>query len=132
MRRLRARRRTAGLKPVVEWRSTAPEPVVPYSPHRLIEARSLAMHTVIAQQLVRDPKVLSRARRNLKRWARRQPGDAPLWMLEWRSLLARPRDEVAALIAEPSERGARLRQSSPFAGTLSASHRKRIYDAFRA
>lgn len=132
MQRLRARRKAAGLKPIVEWRHIGLEPVAPYSSHRLIEARSLAMHTLIAQKLVRDPKVLDRARRNLERWQRRQVEQAPLWMKEWRLLLERPCDEVAALIAEPSERGARLRQSSPFAGTLSASQRERIYDAFRA
>ena len=90
------------------------------------------MHSLIAQKLVRDSKVLDRARRNLRRWERSQTERAPLWMMEWRLLLERPRDEVAALITEPSERGARLRQSSPFAGALSDSQRKRIYDAFRA
>lgn len=33
-------------------------------------------------------------------------------------------------MTEPSEEGARLRQSSPFAGVLSQTERRRIYDAF--
>jgi hypothetical protein len=34
-------------------------------------------------------------------------------------------------MTEPGENGARLRQSSPFAGVLSAEERRCIYDAFR-
>ena len=36
MRRLRARRKAAGLKPVVEWRHTGLEPVAPYSAQKLV------------------------------------------------------------------------------------------------
>ena len=132
MRRLRARRKAAGLKSVVEWRAANPEVVAPFSSHRVAEARSLAMHAVIARMLIKDPKVLDRARANLQRWARAKNGTLPVWMEEWESVLEMPREEVAALIAEPSERAARLRQSSPFAGVLSQAQRLRIYDAFRA
>ena len=132
MRRLRARRKAAGLKPVIEWRVAEPALVTVYSAHRLAEARSLAMHSVIARQLVRDPKVLDRARRNLARWRRARAEPLPRWMVEWRTVLERPRVEIAALISEPSEHGAQLRQSSPFAGALSEVQRRRIYDAFRA
>ena len=131
MRRLRARRKAAGLRPVVEWRVAEPGAVAPYSRHRLAEARSLAMHSVIAHRLVRDPSVLDRARRNLARWEKAQVIPRPAWLGEWRMLLSAPREELAALISEPSERGARLRQSSPFAGVLSRMQRKKIYDAFR-
>jgi hypothetical protein len=46
--------------------------------------------------------------------------------------MSRPWSEIAAIMTEPSEEGARLRQSSPFAGVLSATERRRIYEAFRA
>jgi hypothetical protein len=130
MRRLRARRKAAGLKAVVSWQE-ATEIVAPYSSHRLTEARSLVMHTVIAEKIQADLALIAHAQQNLGRWRRRREGSAPAWMDEWRAILKRPPAEVAAIICEPSERGARLRQSSPFAGALSDQERKRIYDAFR-
>lgn len=38
---------------------------------------------------------------------------------EWMAILERPIDAVAAWLIDPSEQGQRLRQSSPFAETLS-------------
>ena len=131
MRRLRARRKAAGLKAVVSWQE-ATEIVAPYSSHRLAEARSLVMHTVIAEKIQANSALITHAQQNLGRWRRHREGSAPAWMDEWRAILKRPPAEVAAIICEPSERGARLRQSSPFAGALSDQERKRIYDAFRA
>lgn len=132
MRRMRERRKTDGLKPVVSWVPHA-APVRPgYSSHRLLEARSLAMHAVIAKKIEGDPKLLDIPRNNLKRWGARWERQAPAWYDRWCAIMERPWPEIAAIITEPSEEGARLRQSSPFAGVLSAEQRKRIYEAFRA
>ena len=129
---MRERRKAAGLKPVVSW--VSPEPAVrpAYSSHRLLEARSLAMHAVIAEKIQRDLTLLDVARNNLKRWRARWAGSAPAWHEEWSGIMKRPWPQIAAIITEPSEEGARLRQSSPFAGVLSAQERRRIYEAFRA
>ena len=132
MRRMRERRKADGLKPVVTWVSKAAPARVGYSSHRLLEARSLAMHAVIAQKITRDLKLLDVPRNNLKRWNARWEGEAPAWYREWRRIMDRPWPEIAAIITEPSEEGARLRQSSPFARVLSSVERKRIYEAFRA
>lgn len=102
-----------------------------FSSHRSIEARSLAMHAVIAAKIDREPKLLVIARNNLKRWRTRWEGGAPAWHREWCQILTRPWPEIAAIMTEPSEEGARLRQSSPFAGVLSATERRRVYDAFK-
>lgn len=132
MHRMRERRRAAGLKAVVSW-VPPPSPVRPgYSSHRLLEARSLAMHTVIAEKIQRNSKLLKVAHRNLKRWRARWEDQAPAWHREWSAIMSRPWLEIAAIMTEPSEEGARLRQSSPFAGILSAAERRRIYEAFRA
>lgn len=132
MRRMRERRKAIGLKPVLRWVPQA-TPVRPaFSEHRLLEARSLAMHAVIAQKIEREPELLNVARNNLTRWRSRWDDDVPAWYREWCDILQRPWPEIAAIITEPSEEGARLRQSSPFAGVLSADVRKRIYEAFRA
>lgn len=132
MRRMRERRKADGLKPVVSWVPHAAPVRAGYSSHRLLEARSLAMHAVIAQKIERDPKLLNVPRNNLQRWSGRWENEAPAWYGEWRGIMNRPWAEIAAIITEPSEEGARLRQSSPFAGVLSAAERKRIYAAFRA
>jgi hypothetical protein len=132
MRRMRERRKADGLKPVVSWvPRTVPERPG-YSSHRLLEARSLAMHAVIAQKIERDPRLLDVPRDNLKRWSARWENEAPAWYAEWCGIMDRSWPEIAAIITEPSEEGARLRQSSPFAGVLSAEERRRIYEAFRA
>jgi hypothetical protein len=131
MRRMRERRKAAGFRSVSAWqpRHTVP---APYSSHRLLEARSLAMHALIAAKIARDPKLLDIARGNLKRWRSRWSSSPPAWFREWTAALQQPWPQIAALITEPSESAARLRQSSPFAGVLSPLERTRIYEAFRA
>ena len=132
MRRWRERRKASGLKPVVAWVTTEPEARPTYSSHRLLEARSLAMHAVIARKIERDPALIEVARSNIERWRARRNSDELTWLNEWRELLKQPWQNIAALITEPSENAARLRQSSPFAGILTNQERWRIYEAFRA
>ena len=132
MRRMRERRKAAGLKAVVSWVSPVETVRRGYSSHRLLEARSLAMHAVIARKIERDRKLLDIPRSNLQRWRGRWDGPVPAWYEEWSQILRRPWSEIAAIITEPSEEGARLRQSTPFAGVLSVAERRRIYEAFRA
>ena len=134
MRRMRARRKAAGLRPVTRWMpAKAPNPSAPvHSDHRLHDLRSLAMHTVIAARIDRDPTLLDIARRNLKRWRARFGARPDYWWLEWDQLLRRPWTVVAALLTDPGENATRLRQSSPFVGVLTAPQRRKIYDAFRA
>jgi hypothetical protein len=132
MRRWRERRKAAGLKPVVSWVSKEGRAQPTYSSHRLLDARSLAMHVVIARKIERDPALLAVARRNLERWSAQRQGDVPPWLKEWRGVLRQPWPRVAALITDPGEHATRLRQSSPFAGVLTNEERWRIHEAFRA
>ena len=132
MRRLRERRKAAGYKAVVNWVPKEPGEQSTYSSHRLLEARSLAMHAVIAQKIERDPSLLEIPRNNMERWGARWKENAPAWLYEWHEVLKQPWPRIAALITELSEHAARLRQSSPFAGVLSKEERRRIYEAFRA
>src|ERR1700686_4559513 len=82
MRRMRERRRAAGLRAVTRWEPRQPA-VASYSSHRLIEARSLAMHAAIARKIERDPTLLDIPRRNLERWAARRASQPPTWLQEW-------------------------------------------------
>jgi hypothetical protein len=130
-RRMRERRKAAGLKPVLSWEPQA-KITAPYSEHRLLDARSLAMHAVIAQKIERDPALIAVAHRNLRRWQQKWGQRRPQWATEWLAILDRSWPEIAAVMTDPGEASTRLRQSSPFAGVLSTDERRRIYDAFRA
>lgn len=74
---MRERRKAQGFKPVTQWVSDGIS-VPPYSDHRRLDLRSLAMHLLIARKLARDPKLLTFARDNLKRWGKRWGRDAPV------------------------------------------------------
>lgn len=90
------------------------------------------MHAVIAEKIDRDRKLLDIPHNNLKRWRARWDDAVPAWYEERKAILRRPWPEIAAIITEPSEEGARLRQSTPFAGVLTVAERRRIYEAFKA
>ncbi|MBM3359093.1 MAG: hypothetical protein FJY54_15370 [Betaproteobacteria bacterium] len=133
MRRYRARKKAAGLRPVVRWEPPAESEGRGYfSTHRVLEARSLALHACIARKIASKPSLIGIARKNVEAWREAAGKEPPRHLAEWRRILKRPWRQIAALITEQSERAARLRQSSPFAGVLTAEERKRIYDAFRA
>jgi hypothetical protein len=131
MHRMRERRKAQGLKPVTQW-VLDDSPFTPYSDHRRLDMRSLAMHTLIARKIARNPDLLKVARDNLKRWRKRWGQQTPNWHTEWKVILKRPWREIAALITDSGALATRLRQSSPFAGVLSPTERKGIHDAFRA
>ncbi len=132
MRRYRRRRRAAGLKLVRRWVPGEARAVAPWSDHRLLEARSLALHCLAAASIERRPELLEIARRNLVNWRLARGGVLPGALQEWEEILSSPWPQIAAIMTVPTEEGARLRQSSPFAGVLSPEQRRRVYEAFRA
>ena len=94
--------------------------------HRLIDERSLAMHRLIAEKLRANPALAERAAANAGRWLETCAPGARGALLEWQRLLGGPREALLALLESPGERATQLRQSSPFAGALSADERNRI------
>jgi hypothetical protein len=131
MRRYRARQRAAGLRAVTRMEAPAGALSAGALKHRIIEARSLAMHCLAAQKIMLDPALLDRVRRTLGAWRARYGKDAPRALDEWAAILRRPWPQIAAFITDPGERATRLRRSTPFAGVLGVRERKRIYAAFR-
>src|SRR6266436_2278864 len=102
MRRYRARQRAAGLRMATRWQPAGSAAISPgLLKHRIIEARSLAMHCLIARKIEADRRLLAAARRNLARWIARYGDGAPRALGEWREILARPWPEIAALITDP-------------------------------
>src|SRR2546425_72177 len=71
--------------------------------HRIIEARSLAMHCLIARKIEADRRLLAATRRNLEKWIARYGDGAPRSLEEWREILDRPWPEIAALITATDE-----------------------------
>ena len=133
MRRYRARQHAAGLRVSTRWQPAASAALSPgLLKHRIIEARSLAMHCLIARKIGADRRLLDTARRNLAAWTGRYGDSAPRVLGEWHEILDRPWPEIAALITDAGESAVRLRQSSPFAGVLTPAERRRVYEAFRA
>ena len=132
MRRYRARQRAAGMRAVTRFE---PPPHTSLSStaidHRLIEARSLAMHCLAAKKIAQDPALLTKAQRTLDYWRRNYGENPPRALDEWAEILSWPWPAIAAFITDPGERATRLRQSSPFAGLLQPGERKRVYAAFR-
>jgi len=133
MRRYRSRQRAAGLRVAARWLPAKSAAISPgLLKHRIIEARSLAMHCLIARKIEADRRLLAAARRNLEKWIARYGEGTPRALEEWREILGRPWPEIAALITDADGPAVRLRQSSPFAGVLTPAERRLVYEAFRA
>ena len=132
MRSYRKRKRDAGLKNVRSWVPESGDGQQGYSDHRMLDARSLAMHCMIAQKIEKHRELLIVARQNLANWSNKSIGKKPEYLKEWEGILDKPWPEIAELITSMSDEGTRLRSSSPFAGILDDKERKRIYAAFRA
>jgi len=132
MRAYRKRKHDAGFKNVRRWVPAAGEGGHRYSDHRILDARSLAMHCKIAQKISRDPDLLNIAEQNLARWEKKSTGLKRGYLQEWREILDQPWPEIAEMITSMNEESTRLRSSSPFAGILTDQEREKIYAAFRA
>ena len=104
MRRYRARQRAAGLRAATRWQPAASSALSPgLLKHRLAEARSLALHCLVAQKIAADPALLDIARRNLATWRARYGDSPPRAFEEWRAALLRPWPEIADLITGTGE-----------------------------
>lgn len=132
MRAYRKRKRDAGLTSVRRWEPADSTPLGRYSDHRILDARSLAMHCKIAQKISRDPRLLKKAKSNLSRWSAKIDGPKPRYLKEWQEILEKPWPTIAERMTNMSEDATRLRSSSPFAGILNEKEREQIYAAFRA
>lgn len=97
--------------------------------HAWIDERSRALHGSIAEKLRQRPDLLSIADENLDRWTTLR-GPDPAFD-EWRSLLREtPLSDLLRLLTEEGETADRLRQSSPFAGILTAEERTAVLDHY--
>jgi len=94
--------------------------------HQETDARSLAMHRLVAEKIRRDPALLEIAKAKLIRSRRATPND--YYFDEWARLLDAGLDAALAVATEDSEKATALRQSSPFAGVLTPEERRSFLD----
>lgn len=98
-------------------------------PHRIAEARSLALHRLLAERLLVDPRVVQQARALAARWL--AEGRATHYMKRWLELLSRDLREVASTIVREDEDLRALRQCTPFAGIISPRERWELWRTVR-
>jgi hypothetical protein len=128
MRAARERKRRAGFRLHQGWVDAAPRG---YSDHQRLDARSLAMHCLVARKLLANPALIGQACSTLGRWRAQAAEPVPSYFLEWARILERSPAEIAAFLASMREDATRLRQSSPFTNFLTPEERARIFEAFR-
>lgn len=94
------------------------------------EAHSLAVATLLAERIRRDPSLIEEARRYLeRRIPRASPGER-LELEEWRRILATmPVARLRRFLVRDDARGRRLRQSSPFLAVFSGDERRALLAA---
>ena len=95
---------------------------------RLPGGRRAGLHDAVAAKLEAQPELLDVARANLQRWLRLNPAPA---LHEWAHLLdSLSVPALVGLLRSVDERSTRLRQSSPFAGFLTAQERQAILNDY--
>ena len=94
--------------------------------HGLAEARSLAIHRLIAERVRREPGLLQQALRRVDAWVA-EGKMSPTYAEAWRKLLAGPVDALVAVLGDSGERAAALRQCTPFVGVIDQETRLRVW-----
>ncbi len=129
---MRARRTAEGFVPVTTWVSLNDRRNAPPLEVRLIQARSLALHVVVAKKINARPELLDIAHRRLALWRERDSGTPGSVIRAWRKALRLPWPDLSNLMTEQSERAVALRSTTPFLHVLTPIERRRVYDGFRA
>lgn len=114
-------RRARAINPTRLLSDVTPTPLATHG-HRQAELRSLAFHRVVAERL--DEQLVRDAQRRLRRWQRTRHIDERTALL-WQELLELPLDQLAERLSADDQQMRDLRQSSPFAGSLSEPERRR-------
>jgi len=94
--------------------------------HRGAELRGLAYHRAVAGRL--DEEIVQDARERLERW-REQGRIDPRYADRWEEVLGWPPERIVKLLRQDGGRATELRQSSPFAGTLTEPERRLVLAA---
>ena len=91
--------------------------------HQDIDQRSLALHRLVAERVVADPALFEKARATLMRWRETVCIASQPYLEEWERLMNEGVEACLSVAVEDSQRGAALRQCSPFSGVLTNRER---------
>lgn len=91
--------------------------------HPELDARSLALHRLVADKLRQDPARLAEVRSTLTRWRQTVCPATQPYLREWEQLVEQGLEACLAKALEDSEHATALRQSSPFTRVLSNAER---------
>jgi len=92
------------------------------SGHEIADLRSRALHIEVGKKLLRQPKLVEKARSKLGEMKLALPY-AKSYLDQWESLLDGPIEGVLQVLGAEDERAKALRHTSPFAGLLSERER---------
>lgn len=81
------------------------------------------MHRLVAQKIRAEPTLADRVRATLAKWLHAASPRSQPYLREWQRLFDAGIDAALAVATEDSERGAAMRQSSPFCGVLTNKER---------
>lgn len=95
-------------------------------PHSLHDHRSLAIHSLVAERIRADPRVLDVPRTRVAEWQRTCTMN-PKYPQAWSELLNGPVERLLEMLVDPSEAATELRHVSPFAGIVDMATRERIW-----
>jgi hypothetical protein len=95
----------------------------PMRTHQEIDERSLALHRLVAERITHDPALLEKVRETVARWRGTVCIASQPYLEEWECLIDQGVEACLAVAVEDSQRGAALRQSSPFSGVLTNRER---------
>ena len=91
--------------------------------HQELDARSLALHCLVAAKLQGDPSLFARVQETLARWRTIVSPNSQPYLDEWERLIQRGMAACLAVATENSEHATALRQASPFCGILTNKER---------
>lgn len=100
--------------------------------HEDIDARSLALHRLVADKLRQDPARLEDVKATLARWRQTVCPATQPYLREWEQLIEQGLERCLTVAVEESEHATALRQSSPFGRVLSNAERFQFLKTWRS
>jgi hypothetical protein len=93
--------------------------------------RSLEMHRMIAEKILKDHSLIQIALKNIDRWSLRDKGGQP-YLQEWLEIMKGRVDDLVAFMTSETQEAQRLRSSNPFSGILSQKERNAVFKKWRS
>ena len=91
--------------------------------HQQIDARSRAMHALVAAKIRANPALFEHVKATLARWRVIVSASSQPYLIEWERLANEGVEPCLIFAVENSEQADVMRQSSPFTGILTNAER---------